>query len=135
MLYKKIIKHLAILIATSIILYGTHYFVISNYIEDFYKSFIQKQHMFLCVAALFVYGSSLVVYKITPKNTGFVFLGLLMAKMIIAGLFIHQLGWLDDPGSMPSRFIFLFLYLIYSIVLVYIVSRLLKIFSDKSLSQ
>ncbi len=131
MSYKTIIKHLAILVVTSIILYCVHYFVIANYIETFYKSFIQKQHLFLCAAALFVYGSSLISYKITPKNTGFVFLGLLMAKMITAGLFIHQLGWLDDPDSMPSRLIFLLLYLIYSIVLVYIVSRLLNIFSNK----
>ncbi|WP_103867087.1 hypothetical protein [Aquimarina sp. I32.4] len=132
MVYKTVIKPLAILIATSIILYCIHNFVIASYIEASFKSFIHKQHLFLLIATLFVYGSSLIVYKISPKNTGFVFLGLLMAKMIIAGLFIYKLGWLDDPKSMPSRLIFLVLYIIYSIVLVYVVSRLLKIFSDKS---
>ncbi|WP_062055003.1 hypothetical protein [Aquimarina longa] len=135
MFHKTVIKHLAILISTSIILYCIHNFIITTYLEVGNNDLILKQHIFLCSAVLFVYGSSVAAHKITPKNTGFIFLGLVMAKMMIAGLFIYQLGWLDDPNSMPKRSVFLIFYFIYSFTLVYNISRLLKIFSDKSTSE
>ncbi len=119
-------KQLIILILTSVLCYVVHFFILTDVLTIIDTTTILKQHLFLGGAVLVLYLSMYITSRISPLHTGFVFLGLILAKLIIAGFFINQMGWLEDGAPIQPKAIFLGFYMIYVITLVVVSVKLIQ---------
>ncbi len=61
-----------------------------------------------------------------PKATGFVFVGLLLLKMILAAVFLQKIGWLATGIPITTKAFFMLFYAIYTLILVLLSVKLLK---------
>lgn len=119
-------KHIAIIIGAFIVFLITHLYGIAAFTKIAPVALIYKQHLFLGIITLFIYVMTYITFKVAPKNTGFVFLGLLLAKMILAGLFVYQVGWLEEGSYLLLKVTFLFFYFLYTTVLVLSTIKILR---------
>ncbi len=119
-------KHVLTILIISVLLYLAHFFILPNYLQIEDTSNILKQHVFLGGASLFVYISIIITYKVSKLNTGYVFLGLVLAKMIMAGFFVFQMGWLEEGSMIQYRAVFLVFYFIYLLSLLAVCVKLIK---------
>lgn len=120
------LKNIAILLLTGLVLFGLHNYVLVHSLELGSQPMIIKQHFFLVALTLLVYASTHITFKVSPNHTGFVLLGLLLAKMIIAGAFVYKLGWLEEGSPLRYRAVFLVFYFLYTLVMLVLSARLLR---------
>jgi len=121
-------KNIIIIVICAAIFYLLHSYFLTSYFDLGTVSLIREQHFFLGTMTIVVFASSYVTNRISPNHTGFVFIGLLMAKMILSGIFAYKMGWLEENTPMQIKgcfFGFYFLYLIVLLVLsIKIINRL-----------
>ncbi|QKX04731.1 hypothetical protein HN014_07335 [Aquimarina sp. TRL1] len=128
---KQLLIYMIYIIVSSLTFYAVHVFLLTSFLDLGTNSLIREQHVFLSLLVLFVYGMVAVVYKVSPIHAAYVLMGLLLAKMILAGMFVYKLGWLDDSETMHKRAVFLVFYLMYSFVLVLMSSKIIKNIGSK----
>lgn len=127
------LKNSLILIIVSIFLAVTHVYLIPLWIDQGSLHENMKQHIFLCLFSVLIYISTYMASKRIPTQAGFVFIGLLMGKMIAAAYYVYIRGWLDENADDPKKYIFFMYYVVYLVVLVVPIARLLNNVSDKDL--
>lgn len=120
----KVFRYFLLLIVSSVVFFLIHRFVLIEFIDV--GQFVLTQHLFLVLLMVFILASVYVIYKMSPIHSGYALLGLLMAKMMIAGLFVYRMGWLEDSGTMSKRIIFLFFYFLYSGMLIFLSTRIVR---------
>lgn len=108
------------------LLFTAHKFAIAELLELRAKQSILEQHLFFVGLISIVFLSTTIVCYFSPKNTGFVFLGLLLAKMIVASLFVFKMGWFDAEEFWMDKAVFLGFYFLYTILLILVIIPLLK---------
>ncbi|WP_378186020.1 hypothetical protein ACE939_12985 [Aquimarina sp. W85] len=121
-----IIKKILPILAGATVLFTTHRYVIADTLELQAKDSIVAQHIFFLSLIVLTFFSTAITYLFSPKNTGFVFLGLLLAKMIIASFFVYQMGWFDSVEFWNDKLVFLVCYFLYTILLIKIIIPFLK---------
>ncbi|MFL1894406.1 hypothetical protein ACJRPK_01810 [Aquimarina sp. 2-A2] len=120
------IKGIVVIIVGSLFLFATHKFAITQFLELGATQSILDQHLFFMGIVGMVFLSTAITHHFSPKNTGFVFLGLLLAKMIIASLFIYKMGWFDAEEFWVDKAVFLGFYFLYTILLIVLIIPFLK---------
>ena len=127
------IKNSIVLVIVGLFLTITHMFLVPLWVEQDPFNEIFKQHAFLCLFSILIYISTCIAVKKAPIQAGFVFIGLLLGKMVAAAFFLYSRGWLDENATDSKKYIFFLYYLIYLIVLVIITSKLLNKGVDNNL--
>lgn len=88
------IKFIAILLISTVILFGAHYFALPSFgITDF-KSLtgfeLYSLYAFESIASLVILLVILISDSVMPKNIGFIFLGLITLKAALSYVFLGQ---------------------------------------------
>ena len=114
------VKNVVLITCLAFLFYGLHRFLLVQFFKgDGIDDLLTKQHILLFSLSIFVYVTIYISHFFLPEKAGFVFLGLIMAKMIISGFFLHSIGWLEEGVPMYKKALFLLFYMLYSLILVY----------------
>lgn len=114
------LKGVITIVASAILFFFIHDLIITpQFDSDGIDRLVLKQHLFLCSISLFIYLFTYISFQFLPNKAGFVFLGLIMAKMIVSGFFLYSIGLLEDGVPMYKKAFFLLFYMLYSLILVY----------------
>ena len=127
------IKNSIVLVIVGIVLMITHIFFVPLWMEQDTLNEIFKQQAFLCLFSILIYISTYIATKKRPTQAGFVFIGLLLGKMVAAAFYLYSRGWLDENAGDSKKYIFFMYYIIYLIVLVVLTSKLLNKNTDNNL--
>ncbi len=119
-------KHILAIVLSGLLFWGIHSQVLFPFFNVGTFDSIIEQHAVLLLVTLFAYITITISSRIIPAQTSFVFLGVLIVKVIIAGIFVHKQGWLDDPETIPQRAIFLCFYFGYLICLLLVSIKIIK---------
>ena len=119
-------KHILAIVLSGLLFWGIHSQVLFQFFSVGTFDSIIEQHAVLLLVTLFSYITIAISSRIIPAQTSFVFLGVLIIKVIIAGIFVHKQGWLDDPETVTKRAIFLCFYFGYLICLLLVSIKIIK---------
>lgn len=127
------VKNIIVFIIVSLFLAIAHIYIIPLWITADSITEVVKQHLLLGLFSVLIYVSTYIASKKMPTQAGFLFIGLLMAKMVTAAIYLYGRSWLDENSGDPRKYVFFLFYIIYLVVLVVITSKLLNKQMDNKL--
>ena len=107
------------LLLLAVVSLAVHLYVLTQFLEVGSTNDVLLQHAFLGIQAMVIYIVFRTIHGIFPEKSSFVFLGLLLLKMVFGFVFIKEMGWYTgDSEVFVLKAVFLVFYMVYLIGLL-----------------
>ncbi len=114
-MWKSVIK----LLLLAMVSFAVHSYVLPHLFEVGAVNTIPVQHLFLGIQVIIIVAVFRIIHNIYPEKSSFVFLGLLLLKMIFGFIFVKKMGWYSgDAEVFVAKAVFLAFYMVYLIGLL-----------------